>query len=549
MPSDKDEHIKMKCGKRIVLFTLFAMNLVDQPAPEVTIEQGTLSGKISTDGSFFEYVGIPYATTNSSTRFKAPLLPPKWNGVFKAVDGNSRCAQSVGRLVVGTEDCLKINVYVPAQTRKPLPVMVYIHGGAFIVGDGGKTIIGPDFLVKRDVILVSFNYRLGALGFLCLGIKEAPGNAGLKDQLAALRWVKKNIAAFGGDPDNITIFGTSAGAASVSLLVASEATKGLFKRAISHSGSSIALWALNIDPIKVASDIVKELGYDAKEPEELYKIYSKLTDDELVLATAHIPIPHLVSNNVLHAPCVEKKFDGVEQIISDMPFNLISKKPKNIPMMYSFADKEGWYMSDADTEESLEAYNKRNLFADDLQFKTEKEEKEVALKLRKHYFGTKTISEETIANVTDWLGHYYVEMPCILEAELMTQTSKAPVYSFYFTYSGGRNFVKSITRFANEVGACHGDDLLYIFKGLVSPYRISKEDQTVIDWMTTLLTNFAKYGNPTPNDSPVRWKPHSKDQLNFLKIGDELEMIGIPNPEAYHLWKSIIEKHRRTKVG
>ncbi|PZC76536.1 hypothetical protein B5X24_HaOG200177 [Helicoverpa armigera] len=538
----------MKCGKRIVLFTLFAMNLVDQPAPEVTIEQGTLSGKISTDGSFFEYVGIPYATTNSSTRFKAPLPPPKWSGVFKAVDENSRCTQSMSGVVVGTQNCLKINVYVPAKAKIPLPVMVYIHGGAFIGGDGGKMILGPDFLVKHDVIMVSFNYRLGALGFLCLGIKEAPGNAGLKDQLAALRWVKKNIAAFGGDPDNITIFGTSAGSASVSLLIASEATKGLFKRAISHSGSSLAAWAINHDPIGVASDIVKELGYDAKEPEELYKIYSKLSDEELVSATAHIPIPHLLNKNLLLVPCVEKKFDGVEQVISDMPFNLITKKPKNIPLMYSFTDKEGFFMSNSDTEETLEAYNKRNLFANDLEFKSKQEEKEVALKLKKHYFGDKNISEESIANVTDLLGHLYFEMPSTLEAELMTQTSNAPVYSFYFAYSGNRNFVKYMTRYANEVGACHGDDLLYIFKGFIIPYRISKEDQTIIDWMTTMLTNFAKYGNPTPNDLPGKWVPHSKDQLNFLKIDNELKMIPVPNPEDYQLWKEIY-KYRRTKIN
>ncbi|XP_063890381.1 bile salt-activated lipase-like isoform X1 [Helicoverpa armigera] len=541
----------MKCGKRIVLFTLFAMNLVDQPAPEVTIEQGTLSGKISTDGSFFEYVGIPYATTNSSTRFKAPLPPPKWKGVYKAVDEMYQCPQHTPFGVVGTEDCLKINVYVPSETKGPLPVMVYIHGGGFILGNGGKMIVGPDFLVKQDVILVSFNYRLGALGFLCLGIEEAPGTvAGLKDQIAALRWVKKNIAAFGGDPDNVTIFGTSAGGTSVSLLVASPATNGLFQRAIVHSGSSLANWAINIDPIGVASTIVSRLGYDTKDPQKLYEIYSELSYKDLVLATANIPITHLVHKQLLLLPCVEKNFIGVESVLNDLPSNLITKKPiKNISLMYSSTDKEGWFFADEETKDTLEIKDQNSPFEEDLVFKSKKEENALALKVKQHYFGKEAVSEKTILQLSDLYTHLYFEMPIILELELMVKTSDAPVYSFYFTHSGKRNFVKSRTRFVNEIGASHGDDLMYIFKGSICPYRIEDKDQRVIEWITTLLTNFAKYGNPTPNDSPVRWIPHSKDKLNFLNIGDELKMIGVPNPEAYHLWKDIIEKHRRIKVA
>nr|QEE13690.1 carboxylesterase 10 [Mythimna separata] len=539
----------MKCGKRIVLFTLFAMNLVDQPAPEVTIEQGILSGKISTDGSFFEYVGIPYATTNSSTRFKAPLPPPKWKGVFKAVDEFYQCPQNTPLGVLGVEDCLKINVYVPAQAKRPLPIMVYIHGGAFIMGNGGKTIVGPHFLVKHDVILVSFNYRLGALGFLCLGIKEAPGNAGLKDQVAALRWIQKNIAAFGGDPDNVTIFGTSAGGTSVSLLVASDATNGLFKRAIVHSGSSLTNWAINYNPVSVASSIVSMLGYDTKEPEKLYELYSKLSYKDLVLASAHIPIPQLMVQNGLLLPCVEKTFPGVESVLSDLPYNLLTNKPKNIPLMYSSTDREGLFFIDQETEETLHQCNKRTLFGEDLIFASKDEENKLSRKVKEYYFGKEQISEKNIMKLSDLYTHLNFEVPMILEAEKMARTIDAPVYSYYFTYSGGRNFVKvATTRYPNEKGACHGDDLLYIFNSLVWPYRVNDKDKIIIDRLTTMLTNFAKYGNPTPNDLPLKWAPHSKDQLNFLYFGDEMKMGSVPNPDTYQLWKDIYIKHRKTTV-
>lgn len=425
---------------------------------------------------------------------QAPLPPPKWKGVYKAVEEMYQCPQNTPFGVVGTEDCLKINVYVPAKAKGPLPVMAYIHGGAFILGNGGKIIVGPDFLVKKDVILVSFNYRLGALGFLCLGTEEAPGNAGLKDQVAALRWVQKNIAAFGGDPDNVTIFGTSAGGTSVSLLVASEATNGLFHRAIMHSGSALATWAVNHDPVSVASKFLSVIGYDTKEPEKLYEIFSKLSYKELVLATAHITISQLVLQGLLHAPCVEKQFPGVESFLNDVPYNLLTKKPKNIPLMYSTTDLEGLFFIEEDTKETLEEYNKRSVFGEDLIFESKKKEMEMSNKVKEYYFGKEVVSEKNIMKLSDLYTHLYFEVPVISEAELLARTIDAPVYSYYFTYSGGRNFVKFRTKYSNETGASHGDDLLYVFSGTIYPFRINEKDQIMIDRLTTMLTNFAKYG-------------------------------------------------------
>lgn len=119
--------------------------------------------------------------------------------------------------------------------------MVWIHGGGFVGGSGNEESAGPEYLLKKDVILVTLNYRLDALGFLSLDTEDIPGNAGMKDQVAALRWVKKNIKNFGGDPDNITLFGGSAGAACVSYHLVSPMSKGLFNRAIMQSGT-ITSW-------------------------------------------------------------------------------------------------------------------------------------------------------------------------------------------------------------------------------------------------------------------------------------------------------------------
>ncbi|KAJ0179649.1 hypothetical protein K1T71_004240 [Dendrolimus kikuchii] len=536
--------------KKIVLFTLFAMNVIDQPAPEVEIEQGILSGKISPDGSFFEYVGIPYATTNSSTRFKAPLPPPKWKGTFKAIEETAICPQISTIGVTGTEDCLKINVYVPAFAVRPLPVMVYIHGGAFILGSGSKLLYAPDFLMKHDVILVTFMYRLGALGFTCLKTKDAPGNAGLKDQIAALKWVKKNIASFGGDPDNITLFGQSAGGASTSALIASPVTKGLFHKAIVQSGSSIANWSINRDPVWIASLLAKDLGYDVTTPKDIYDVLSKVSYKDLTKAKPKKPLGKYLDLELLHLPCVEDVIEGEKAVLDDLPYNLFKKYPKNIPLIYGSTSKEGLFLIAADTKETLEERDKRYLYASDLIFPSEEVAEEEDKKARKLYFGDKEINMNTVMNVSVLFTDLYFEMPVILESELLLGKS-APTYNYYFNYEGGRNFLKYLTGYKNESGACHADEILYIFRGNMWPFRINQKDQKMIDWMTKMWTNFAKYGNPTPEgqkDIPVQWVPSKPNELKFLYIEEELKMGPIPNPETYKFWKYMYDKYRRTDL-
>ncbi|KAH9641816.1 hypothetical protein HF086_005356 [Spodoptera exigua] len=541
----------MKSGKRIVLFTLFAINLVDQPAPEVKIEQGILSGKVSADGSYFEYIGIPYASTNSSTRFKAPLPPTSWNGVYRAVDEHYQCPQPSIFGVIGMEDCLKINVYVPVKAKKPFPVMVYIHGGTYIIGNGGKLLYGPDFLIHQDVILVTFNYRLGALGFICLGIKEAPGNAGLKDQIAALRWVRKNIAAFGGDPDNVTLFGLSAGATSVSMLIASNATKGLFKRAILQSGVSTSSWAVNRQPLFTASLVAKELGYDTEDPKTMYDIFSKIPYKDLIAAKPKKPIGKYFDFQLIHYPCVEKVIDGEEAVMTDLPYNLFNKNSKNISVIYGTTSKEGVILLPEETEDTLRERDSKYIFSPDLNFPSEDEAANLSSAVKEYYFGPRNISFKAQKALLDLNTHLYFEMPTLLESEIVMNKTNAPIYNYYFNYSGGRNFLKYISGYNDEPGACHGDEIMYLFKGNAWPFAISKKDQTMINWMTRLWTNFARYGNPTPptNDLPVQWSPSTKGNMTFLYIEDELKMGPLPNPDPYRLWKNIYSKYRNTNIA
>lgn len=165
---------------------------------------------------YFSWKGIPYAEPPvGDRRFRAPVAHAGWSGVWDGSEHGESCPSS-GWLSdkTGDEDCLFLNIYTTTLINRK-PVMVWIHGGSFTGGDGDTLMYGPDFLVMEDVVIVTINYRLGVLGFMSTGDQHAPGNYGMKDMILALQWLRDNILNFGGDPDNVTVFGESAGGVAV----------------------------------------------------------------------------------------------------------------------------------------------------------------------------------------------------------------------------------------------------------------------------------------------------------------------------------------------
>jgi para-nitrobenzyl esterase len=210
--------------------------------PIVLTDRGFVRGVSTSNGD--EFLGIPYAAPPvGDLRWRAPQPAARWHGVRDATKFGNHCPQNATPFGVAstTEDCLYLNVYTPPGGGLLRPVMVYIHGGAFLTGESDD--YGSRRLLDRGVVVVTINYRLGALGFLAdSGLTaESPGassgNYGFMDQQVALRWVRRNIAAFGGNPLDVTIFGESAGGLSVHAHLASPRSKGLFDRAIAESGS------------------------------------------------------------------------------------------------------------------------------------------------------------------------------------------------------------------------------------------------------------------------------------------------------------------------
>jgi para-nitrobenzyl esterase len=237
--------LRLLCVAMALLWPQLYLKADQADGLTVQVQQGTLHGAGS-DIRVFK--GIPYASPPiGPLRWRPPQAAPQWTGVRDATETGASCLQPSN--AKSSEDCLYLNVWTPAkQASERLPVMVWIHGGGFVAGSGSNMGGGGgERLARKDVVVVSLNYRLGVFGFLAHpeltaeSSHNSSGNYGLLDQIAALRWVKQNVSAFGGNPKNVTVFGESAGATSIGYLLVSPLAKGLFQRAILESPSRVLL--------------------------------------------------------------------------------------------------------------------------------------------------------------------------------------------------------------------------------------------------------------------------------------------------------------------
>ncbi|KAJ8955021.1 hypothetical protein NQ318_000453 [Aromia moschata] len=239
----------------------------------------------------------------------------KWTGILDVSEDSVQCIHGSNK-TEGSEDCLNLKIYTTTlpKEQKKLPVFVFIHGGAFIFGSPNFTVYKPDLLLDEDVVVVAPQYRLGLFGFLSTGDMVAPGNNGIKDLVLALKWVKENIEAFGGDPDNITVAGQSAGSALVSYLLQTNHTKGLFNRAIMHSGTSLCLWAYFRKSVEFAADVAEYLKLDVNGTQGLFDQLKLMDATELLKAQEEVLLEFLKDSNprdgVIVGPVIEPEHEG-----------------------------------------------------------------------------------------------------------------------------------------------------------------------------------------------------------------------------------------------
>uniref|UniRef100_A0A1Y1LVW2 Carboxylic ester hydrolase n=2 Tax=Photinus pyralis TaxID=7054 RepID=A0A1Y1LVW2_PHOPY len=466
-------------------------------------------------------------------RFGAPIAADSWTGYFNASDYGSECPQVdilFGKPYKGRENCLFLNVYTP-QLRKDddtstYAVMIFIHGGGFFFGSGN--LYGPDFLLDQDIVLVTFNYRLDALGFMSTGDEVVPGNNGMKDQALAIKWVHDNIEAFGGDPKRITLFGESAGGASAQYHMLSPLSQGHFSAAISQSGTIFNVWAFMDKSMVVGNtrrlaDHVGCATYDNVKMVECLRS----VDAKKLMEVRFSFMKWDLDPWMLFAPIVEPNIKGA--FLPDHPLNIL-KEAKHAPVPW---------IAGVNSEEGILRvaliYKKENLVKEldenfseimSITFNDQSKIQESSKLIRDFYFGNHKINNNTMFNLINMYSNMLFNYGIHVAVKMHFKYSKQPVYYYLYSHVGQHSLANIYGDPQLRYGVSHSDELLLQF-----PYSygvqfrnavLDRRDLHYSELLNKMWTSFAKTGNPTPaTDSFVstKWEPVTTESLEYYNIG------------------------------
>jgi len=497
---------------------------IDTASLLVKTKQGTLRGMTKNDICIWK--GIPYATTPSGDlRFRAPQPPKAWTGVKDATAFSYVAPQPkmpVADAQPQSEDCLSLNIWSPAADGKKRPVMFWIHGGGLIVGSGSSTLYDGTPLVKAgDVVVVTINYRLGPLGFLYFdnlpNHESFDNNLGIKDQVAALQWVKENIAAFGGDPNAVTIFGESAGGLSVLTLMGTPAAKGLFRGVIAESGLPESLWK----PATANYVTQKYLKIVGVSPDSLFKLRAISSDtlnyamQLLVEQLSTEPTPYKTLSPTIDGKYIptdlmtairNRQAEGVSLLIGTNRNEVnILAKIKQLGAVPQTAKELVPYMSALKADEQKRITDSYNKYPHK-------------------------------SSILDMITDGIFTIPCIRFAEL--QSTIAPTYMYRFDWSSG--ILKLL-----GLRACHGLEMPFVFGTFES--RLGKKFTTLankkqVKILSTVMMqawiNFAKTGNPNPAGR-TDWQSYNSTARSTRILDKKIYTINDPKSKERKAWTGL----------
>jgi para-nitrobenzyl esterase len=498
--------------------------------PTARVEQGSLEGRLHDDVEV--YLGVPFAAAPTGTlRWRPPQPAASWTGVRSAASAAPSCMQTARLDTDATpgerfsEDCLYLNIWAPARRAGRLPVMVWIHGGGFIEGSPDLPAYDGTNLARHGVIVVAAGYRLGPFGFLALPqlSAESPqhvsGNYGLLDQIAALHWVQRNIAAFGGDPTRVTIFGQSAGGISTSMLAASPLAKGLFQGVISESGGSFG-------PVRVPP-------YPGENMQTLSDAEHTGTAFMNKLHTSSLEeLRELPAKTIQAVPFALGEFWPTQDgwVISGDQYRLYEHGDYNdTPVLIGSNSDEGALFNPQGTAASFvrQVHERFGPFADEL------------LKL---YPASDSQWRQSSMDLTRDAGFGW---PTLAWARLQARTGKSKVFLYYFAHVPPRS---SQSRFKDATGAVHGEELAYVFGNLAQqqvPW--SAADRALAEQLMSFWTNFAKRGDPNGPNLPD-WPSFNDSARQLMRFDATAAAAAVPNAaklrllDRYYAW-------RRTPAG
>jgi para-nitrobenzyl esterase len=442
----------------------------------VEIKPGKIRGKLIHDGRVRAYLGVPYAAPPiGSLRWAAPQPAAPWKGVMSATEYGHRCMQGhvfddmVFQDASPSEDCLTLNVFVPSDAPRgaELPVMFWIHGGGYAGGGSSEPRHNGDFLPTKGVVLVTINYRLGVFGFLTLPQltaeqKGSSGNYGLMDMVAALRWVKSNIAAFGGNPAKVTIFGESAGSFAVSTLMAAPAAHGLFRSAIGESGAVLASASYAYESLQARAPQDERL-FDALGVKSLAHARAVPAADILAAAAA--------ANIARFSPVIDGRF-LVEPVLS----TYAAGRQMHVPLLAGFNRDEGG-SAQGTTHEKWRALADERFGDHAAEF--------LAL------YPSAT-DAELHRSAADFARDSFIAYGTWKWLEYHRRTGNSPVYRYRF------DLAAPPSKFHPDAEAFHSDEIEYVFGTLdTRPGAVWRDsDRKLSDQIMDYWTNFAKTGDP-----------------------------------------------------
>ncbi|XP_013397365.1 carboxylesterase 5A [Lingula anatina] len=528
----------------LMLFTsmLFVSGVNSQTL--VTITNGKLEGiKESVQGKTLNrFMGIPFAKPPlGALRFMKPQPAGNWTGVKNATKHGPSCMQTWVPDFYQSEDCLTLNVLVPGVFNASLSkaVMVWIYGGGYNMG-GSVYYIFDDLAVEDDVIVVTVNYRVGPFGFLSTGDVNAPGNAGLWDQIEGLKWVRDNIASFGGDPNRITIFGESAGASSVSQLAMTTATKGLFHRVISQSGAALSPWAWVHDAIDVAMTIGNLLGCNATTTDTAKLVRCLQNQDSVALINASSQIT-AGRTYFGFSPVVDGDFfpRSVTELLKDTDSDVL-RHFRSVDYLIGFTDSDGGvflFKLPFNYTSGIPGDKLRDTLIPQLALQISALHKdEIEAKMKDIYYDPSADKEATARHYVDLLTDLEFAGPTLtLLTSHLTSTNKS---SYLYLFTKIPSWQSALSWFR---GSNHAADIGFIIGPNVSHttwnVTFNEGERRFSRSMQTYWSNFAKTGNPNlPKAVPTEWKQYTDSQKHYLELGDDITSKMDVIPKRMKLW-------------
>lgn len=520
------------------------------------------------------FLGIPYALPPvGELRFRSPQRWNRtWTTIRNATVDGQKCIQydKETSKVIGSEDCLYLNIFVPQisdeqQKSKKLPVLVVVHGGAFIAGSSDSELFAPDYLLEQDVIVVAMNYRLSALGFFSTANQLSPGNYGIKDVKLALEWIQENIHSFEGDANSVTLMGLSAGGAMTHLLAFSRKTEGLFHRYILHSGSALSTWAVRPQrgyrqtclklaklvgcQVQKGDDVIVSNETTTENPKEdvrrsVYddnlrpydtQPYTRKDDEEILRCMRTVDARTLEAMTqyfsvwrkhplVNFGPTLED--DSEDAILTMHPWKIITDGLfRDIPAIFQVAKDEGLVKTlmlfrnpDVENEliENFEKYLPYFIEYDKVISNTS-----VFTSAIQNYYFNGNVTLGIAHNITEMTGDGMITWPMFQAVQRQSEIGNASIYFSFFAYMG--TFTESFkTGVPIYYGVNHGDDINYLFPILNNQYRKfllhnTMSDITMINIMTEMWANFIITGIPKATFIPA-W-PNYRDHHEFMTFG------------------------------